>query len=121
MLLSDVIKELEELEYSMLEKWDFEATRKLTNDIFDQEFLASLSSLSKTVSEVIRPAMDRFYANNLAFNNAVKSIMEVFHNIQIPKIDSGILKSIQGLSDTIGHLDLPSPLNEPDSEEKDEE
>ena len=121
LLLSDVIKELEEFEYSMLEKWDFEATRKLTNDIFDQEFLASLSSLSKTVSEVIRPAMDRFYANNLAFNNAVKSIMEVFHNIQIPKIDSGILKSIQGLSDTIEHLDLPSPLNEPDSEEKDEE
>lgn len=121
LLLSDVIKELEELEYSMLEKWDFEATRKLTNDIFDPEFLASLSSLSKTVSEVIRPAMDRFYTNNLAFNNAVKSMMEVFHNIQIPKIDSGILKSIQGLSDTIGHLDLPSPLNEPDSEEKDEE
>ena len=120
LLLSDVIKELEEFEYSMLEKWDFEATRKLTNDIFDQEFLASLSSLSKTVSEVIRPAMDRFYANNLAFNNAIKSMMEVFHNIQIPKIDSGILKSIQGLSDTIGHLDLPSPLNEPDSEEKDE-
>ena len=56
LLLSDVIKELEELEYSMIEKWDFEATRKLTNDIFDQEFLASLSSLSKTVSEVIRPA-----------------------------------------------------------------
>jgi hypothetical protein len=120
LLLSDVIKELEELEYSMLEKWDFEATRKLTNDIFDPEFLASLSSLSKTVSEVIRPAMDRFYANNLAFNNAVKSMMEVFHNIQIHKIDSGILKSIQGLSDTIRHLDLPSPLNEPDSEEKDE-
>ena len=120
LLLSDVIKELEELEYSMLEKWDFEATRKLTNDIFDPEFLVSLSSLSKTVSEVIRPAMDRFYANNLAFNNAVKSMMEVFHNIQIPKIDSGILKSIQGLSDTIRHLDLPSPLNEPDSEEKDE-
>ena len=121
LLLSDVIKELEELEYSMLEKWDFEATRKLTNDIFDQEFLASLSSLSKTVSEVIRPAMDRFYANNLDFNNAIKSMMEVFHNIQVPKIDSGILKSIQGLSDTIGHLGLPNTLNEPESEEKDEE
>lgn len=119
--MSDVIKELEELEYSMIEKWDFEATRKLTNDIFDQEFLASLSSLSKTVSEVIRPAMDRFYANNLDFNNAIKSMMEVFHNIQVPKIDSGILKSIQGLSDTIGHLGLPNTLNEPESEEKDEE
>ena len=120
LLLSDVIKELEELEYSMLEKWDFEATRKLTNDIFDPEFLASLSSLSKTVSEVIRPAMDRFYANNLAFNNAVKSMMEVFQNIQIPKIDSGVLKSIQGISDTIRNLDLPNPINDPNSEEDDE-
>lgn len=121
LLLSNVIKELEELEYSMLEKWDFEATRKLTNDIFAQEFLANLSSLSKTASEVIRPAMDRFYANNLDFNNAFKSMMEVFHNIQIPKIDSGILKSIQGISDTIAHLGLPNTLNEPDGEEKDEE
>ena len=75
----------------------------------------------ETVSEVIRPAMDRFYANNLDFNNAIKSMMEVFHNIQVPKIDSGILKSIQGLSDTIGHLGLPNTLNEPESEEKDEE
>ena len=121
LLLSNVIKELEELEYSMLEKWDFEATRKLTNDIFAQELLANLSSLSKTASEVIRPAMDRFYANNLDFNNAFKSMMEVFHNIQIPKIDSGILKSIQGISDTIAHLGLPNTLNEPDGEEKDEE
>lgn len=119
--MSNVIKELEELEYSMLEKWDFEATRKLTNDIFAQEFLANLSSLSKTASEVIRPAMDRFYANNLDFNNAFKSMMEVFHNIQIPKIDSGILKSIQGISETIAHLGLPNTLNEPDGEEKDEE
>lgn len=121
LLLSDVIKELEELECSMLEKWDFEATRKLTNDIFDPEFLASLSSLSKTVSEVIRPAMDRFYANNLAFNNAVKSMMEVFQNIQIPKVDYGVLESIKGISDTFRNLGLPNTLNGPSSEEDDEE
>ena len=120
LLLSAVIKELEELEHSMLERWDFEATRKLTNDIFDQEFLASLSSLSKTASEVIKPAMDRFYINNIDFNNAIKSMMEVFQNIQVPKIDYGVLKSIKGISDTIGHLGLPTPLNEPDSEEEDE-
>lgn len=120
-LLSDVIEELKDVQYSMLKKWDFEETRKLTNDIFNQEFLTSLSSLSKTVSEVIRPAMDRFYANNLDFNNAIKSMMEVFHNIQVPKIDSGILESIQGISDTIAHLDLPNTLNEHDGEEKDEE
>ena len=120
-LLSDVIEELKDVQYSMLKKWDFEETRKLTNDIFNQEFLTSLSSLSKTVSEVIRPAMDRFYANNLDFNNAIKSMMEVFHNIQVPKIDSGILESIQGISDTIAHLDLPNTLNEHDGEEEDEE
>ena len=120
-LLSDVIEELKKVQYNMLARWDFEATRKLTNDIFDQEFLASLSSLSKTVSEAIRPAMDRFYANNLDFNNAIKSMMEVFHNIQVPKIDTGILKSIQAISDTIGHLDLPTPLNDPNSEEEDDE
>ena len=121
LLLSDVIKELEELEHSMLERWDFEATRKLTNDIFDQEFLASLLSLSKTASEVIRPAMDEFYYNNIDFNNTMKSMMEVFCNIQVPKIDSRVLKSIKGISDTIGHLGLPNTLNEPDGEEKDEE
>jgi len=120
LLLSAVIKELEELEHSMLERWDFEATRKLTNDIFDQEFLASLSSLSKTASEVIKTAMDRFYINNIDFNNAIKSMMEVFQNIQVPKIDYGVLKSIKGISDTIGHLGLPTLLNEPDSEEEDE-
>ena len=121
LLLLNVIRELEELEYSMLEKWDFEATRKLTNDIFDQEFLASLLSLSKTASEVIRPAMDKFYANNIDFNNTMKSMMEVFRNIQVPKIDSGVLKSIKGISDTIGHLGLLNTLNEPDSEDNDEE
>lgn len=121
LLLSDVIKELEELEHSMLERWDFEATRKLTNDIFDQEFLVSLPSLSKTVSEVIRPAMDRFYANNLDFNNAIKSMMEVFQNIQIPKVDYGVLESIKGISDTFRNLDLPNTLNGSSSEEDDEE
>lgn len=120
-LLSDVIEELKEVQNNMLEGWDFEATRKLTNDIFYQEFLVSLSSLSKTASEVIRPAMDKFYANNIDFNNTIKSMMEAFRNIQVPKIDSGVLKSIQGISDTIRNLDLPSPLNEPDSEEADEE
>ncbi|MDB8643420.1 hypothetical protein [Streptococcus australis] len=120
-LLLDAIEELKEVQNNMLEGWDFEATRKLTNDIFDQGFLASLLSLSKKASEVIRPAMDKFYDNNIDFNNTMKSMMEVFRNIQVPKIDSGVLKSIKGLSDTIGHLGLPNTLNEPDSEDNDEE
>ena len=120
-LLSDVIEELKKVQYNMLVRWDFEATRKLTNDIFAQEFLASLPSLSKTVSEVIRPAMDRFYANNLDFNNAIKSMMEVFQNIQIPKVDYGVLESIKGISDTFRNLGLPNTLNGLSSEEDDEE
>ena len=120
-LLSDVIEELKDVQYSMLERWDFEATRKLTNDIFDQKFLASLSSLSKTASEVIRLSMDRFYAENVNFNNMLKSIVGTFNNIQVPKIDSRILKSIQNLSDTIKYFGLPNTLNEPDSEEENEE
>lgn len=113
LLLSDVIKELEELEYSMLEKWDFEATRKLVNDISNQELLVGLT---KVVSEAIKPAMDRFYANNINFNNVLKSIRETFNKIQVPKIDSRVLKSIPGISDTIGHLDLLNTLNDPNSE-----
>ena len=116
-LLLAVNKELEELEYSMIEKWDIEATRKLVNDISNQELLVGLTNV---VSEVIKPAMDRFYANNINFNNVLKSISEKFNKIQVPKIDSRVLKSIQGISDTIGHLDLPNTLNDPNSEEDDE-
>ena len=101
----------------MIEKWDIEATRKLVNDISNQELLVGLTNV---VSEVIKPAMDRFYANNINFNNVLKSISEKFNKIQVPKIDSRVLKSIQGISDTIGHLDLPNTLNDPNSEEDDE-
>ncbi len=50
-------------------------------------------------------------------------------NISITKLDelflgseiiSRVLKLIQGISDTIGHLDLPNTLNDPNSEEDDE-
>ena len=37
-------------------------------------------------------------------------MVEVFQNIQVPKIDYGVLKSIKGISDTIGHLGLPPSL-----------
>ena len=47
-------------------------------------------------------------------------MMEVFQNIQVPKIDYGVLKSIKGIADTIRNLDLSPPLNAPNSEEDDE-
>ena len=101
LLLSNVIKELEELEYSMLEKWDFEATRKLTNDIFAQEFLANLSSLSKTVSETIRPVINELNANNERIEAALTPLREAINNIEIPKINSELLKPYQDLSSKI--------------------
>ena len=117
-LLSDVSMELEILENNMLQKWDFEATRKLVNDISNQELLVDLV---KIVSEGIKPAMDSFYANNVNLNVGLKSMVAAFNKIQVPKIDSRVLKSIQGISDTIGHLDLPNTPNELNSEEEDEE
>ena len=101
LLLSNVIKELEELEYSMLEKWDFEATRKLTNDIFSQEFLANLSSLYKTVSETIIPVINELNANNERIKAALTPLKEVINNIEIPKINSELLKPYQDLSSKI--------------------
>ena len=117
LLLSAVNKELKELEYNMLKKWDVEATRKLVNDISNQELLVSLA---KTVSKVVKPAMARFYVNDVNFNKALKSMMEAFYSIQAPKIDPEVLKSIQGIPDTMIHLDLPYTFNEPNSEEDDE-
>ncbi|WP_148887736.1 hypothetical protein [Streptococcus sp. Marseille-P6264] len=117
LLLSAVNKELKELEYNMLKKWDVEATRKLVNDISNQELLVSLA---KTVSKVVKPAMDRFYVNDVNFNKSLKSMMEAFYSIQAPKIDPEVLKSIQGISDTMRHLGLPYTFNEPNSEEDDE-
>lgn len=101
LLLSNVIKELEELEYSMLEKWDFEETRKLINDIFAQEFLANLSSLSKTVSETIRPVINELNANNERIKAALTPLKEAINNIEIPKINSELLKPYQDLSSKI--------------------
>jgi len=77
--------------------------------------------LVKIVSEGIKPAMDSFYANNVNLNVGLKSMVAAFNKIQVPKIDSRVLKSIQGISDTIGHLDLPNTPNELNSEEEDEE
>ena len=99
--MSDVIKELEELEYSMLEKWDFEETRKLINDIFAQEFLANLSSLSKTVSETIRSMINELNANNERIKAALSPLKEAINNIEIPKINSELLKPYQDLSSKI--------------------
>ena len=101
LLLSNVIKELEELEYSMLEKWDFEETRKLINDIFAQDFLANLSSLSKTVSETIRPVINEFNANNERIKATLSPLKEAINNIEIPKINSELLKPYQDLSSKI--------------------
>ena len=49
---------------------------------------------------------------------SIDILKELFDNIQVTKIDSGIFKSIKGIYNTIGHLGLPNTLNEPDSEEE---
>lgn len=93
-LLSDVIEELKDVQYRMLKKWDFEATRKLTNDIFSKEILASLETFSKTVLETIRPVCK----NNMEFNIALKSTIDAY---RIPKIKPESLNAFRDLSGAI--------------------
>lgn len=120
--LSDVIEELKKVQFNMLKRWDFEATRKLTNDIFYSEF----KFIQKIDFKKIKPANDSFFVkkfnfNNLTYNKEFKFKKKEFDNIQIPKIDYGVLESIKGISGTFRDLNLPKTLNGPDSEENDEE
>lgn len=114
-LLSDASTELEVLENSMLRNWDFESTRKLVNDISNQDFVAGVSNLSKTVAM----SMDRFYTNNVNLNSVLKSMVDAFKNIQLPKISPEVLKAIQSLSTTIGQLGMPNNFYENGYEEED--
>ncbi len=106
----------------MLKRWDFEATRKLTNDIFYSEF----KFIQKIDFKKIKPANDSFFVkkfnfNNFTYNKEFEFIKKEFDNIQIHKIDYGVLESIKGISNTFRDLNLPKTLNGPDSEENDEE
>lgn len=116
-LLSDAIKELKDVQYSMLKKWDFEATRKLTNDILYTEF----KFIPKIELKEIKTVMDSFFANNLDFKNEIKFMKKEFVNFAVPEIDDEVLKSIKGISDTIRSLYVPTLLNNPNCEENDEE
>jgi hypothetical protein len=120
-LLSDVIEELKKVQYNMLVRWDFEATRKLTNDILYSEF----KFIQKIDLKEIKPAIDSSFVKKFNFNNFTYNksefIKKEFYNIQIPKIDYGVLESIKGISGTFRNLNLPKTLNGPDSEEDDEE
>ena len=119
-LLSDVIEELKEVQNNMLERWDFEATRKLTNDIIYSEFKFIL----KIKSKEIKSAIDSSFVKKFNFNNFTcnkfEFIKKEFDNIQIPKIDFGVLESIKGISDTFKNLNLPKPLNGSNSEDDEE-
>ena len=101
----------------MLKKWDFEATRKLTNDILYTEF----KFIPKIELKEIKTVMDSFFANNLDFKNEIKFMKKEFVNFAVPEIDDEVLKSIKGISDTIRSLYVPTLLNNPNCEENDEE
>lgn len=120
-LLSDVIEELKKVQYNMLVRWDFEATRKLTNDIFYSE----LKFIQKIDLKEIKSAIDssfvkKFNFNNFTYNNKFEFIKKEFDNIQIPKIDFGVLESIKGISDTFKNLNLLKTLNGSNSEDDEE-
>ncbi len=120
-LLSDVIEELKKVQYNMLVRWDFEATRKLTNDIFYSEFkFIHKIDLKEIKSAIDSSFVKKFNFNNFTYNNKFEFIKKEFDNIQIPKIDFGVLESIKGISDTFKNLNLPKTLTGSNSEDDEE-
>ena len=120
-LLSDVIEELKKVQYNMLVRWDFEATRKLTNDIFYSEFkFIQKIDLKEIKSAIDSSFVKKFNFNNFTYNNKFEFIKKEFDNIQIPKIDFGVLESLKGISDTFKNLNLPKTLTGSNSEDDEE-
>ena len=120
-LISDAIDELNALEENMLINWDFDATRRLINDISASELFERIGKLSKIITETIRPTIEQFYVNNDNLKSAIKSIADTFQNIQLPKIDPNLLIAFQDMSENLGKIGLQNPDYEFDEQDYSEE
>lgn len=108
-LISEGIDELSALSENMLINWNFDSTRKLINDLSTSELFVSMGKLSKTISDTMKPALEQFYVNNTDINLALKSMVETFKNIQLPKIDPNVFKALQNMSTSLGRVGLQNP------------
>lgn len=108
-LISYAIDELNSLEENMLLNWDFNATRRLVNDISASELFERIGKLSKAITKTIGPAVEQFYVNNDNLKSAIKSMADTFQNIQLPKIDPNLLIAFQNMSANLGKIGLQNP------------
>ena len=108
-LISYAIDELNALEENMLLNWDFNATRRLVNDISASELFERIGKLSKAITKTIGPAVEQFYVNNDNLKSAIKSMADTFQNIQLPKIDPNLLIAFQNMSANLGKIGLQNP------------
>ena len=93
----------------MLLNWDFNATRRLVNDISASELFERIGKLSKAITKTIGPAVEQFYVNNDNLKSAIKSMADTFQNIQLPKIDPNLLIAFQNMSANLGKIGLQNP------------
>lgn len=119
-LISYAIDELNALEENMLLNWDFNATRRLVNDISASELFERIGKLSKTITKTIGPAVEQFYVNNDNLKSAIKSMADTFQNIQLPKIDPNLLIAFQNMSASLGKISLPNPNPNDKSDDQDD-
>ncbi|MDY4034269.1 hypothetical protein [Streptococcus dysgalactiae] len=68
-----------------------------------------MGKLSKTISDTMKPALEQFYVNNTDINLELKSMVETFKNIQLPKIDPNVFKAFQNMSTSLGRVGLQNP------------
>ncbi|HEL2402433.1 TPA: hypothetical protein TZS69_001417 [Streptococcus suis] len=120
-LISDAIDELNALEENMLINWDFDATRRLINDISASELFERIGKLSKTITETIRPTMEQFYIHNDNLISAIKSIADTFQKIQFPKVDPNLLVAFQNMSENLGKINLQTSDYELDNRDDNDE
>ncbi len=104
-MLIKAIEELEIIENSMLQSWDYESARRLMNDLSRQDLINSFNKLSETIYKVIKPTTETI--NNM--NRVMQPLLTAINNLQLPKIDSNRTRAFQKMVQTFGELGLPNP------------
>lgn len=104
-MLIKAIEELEIIENSMLQSWDYESARRLMNDLSRQDLINSFNKLSETIYKVIKPTTETI--NNM--NRVMQPLITAINNLQLPKIDSNRTRAFQKMVQTFGELGLPNP------------
>lgn len=115
-LLYSVILELEELEKSMISRWDFVATRELLKDFSAQELFVNTSRIMADFMETLKPTISQIIAVNMNIRDTISPLIKSLNSIQTPKIDPTIFTAFSNMSSNLGRLSLPDYYGDDDDD-----